>query len=451
VSEAPPTQYTRFGDTYVAYQVRGSGPDVVYVPTALHPIDLIWDDPVAARGLRRLAASNRLICCDLIGVGSSDPVLYASLPAMQTWADGLSAVLDAAGSEYAAFVATAESCLPVLLYAASRPQRVRSLALWAPYARFQRDDDHPAGMPAASLDRYLDAFLEIGGTGGLVEFMAPSRAADDWFRAWWARGERLSAGRGYFGRIVSLFLRSDVRAVLETVQAPTLLVRRTGDWHVRGGHATAMVEAMPDARLVELPGDDHAWFSGDADAVLDVVEEFLAGGRVAAPTNRSLATVLFTDIVGSTERAAQLGDTAWSEVLAGHDALARQRVAAYRGAVVKTTGDGVLATFDGPARAIECATDLTQAVRDLGLEIRAGLHTGEVEERDGDVHGIAVHIAARVMALAGPGEVLVSAAVPPLVLGSGLQFADRGRHRLKGVPDEWNVYRVVAAVSADAP
>jgi class 3 adenylate cyclase len=312
-------------------------------------------------------------------------------------------------------------------------------------------------MPAAALDHYLESFTEIAGTGGLVDYMAPSRAGDDWFRAWWARGERLSAGHGYFGRIVALVLQSDVRAALGTVQAPVLLARRSGDWHVRAGHVEAMVPVMCDPQVVELPGDDHVWFSGDADAVLGVVEEFLTGGRPAVPTNRSLATVLFTDIVGSTEQAAALGDAAWASVLGAHDALVARRVAAYRGAVVKTTGDGVLATFDGPARAIECAADLIGVVRELGLEIRAGLHTGEVEERDGDVHGIAVHIAARVMSLAGAGEVLVSAAVPPLVLGSGLQFADRGRHRLKGVPDEWTVFRVVvepdgaARVSGGAP
>ena len=447
----PSTEYARFGDTYVAYQVTGSGPDLLYVPTATHPIDLLWDDPVAARGLRRLAADHRLVLCDLVGVGSSDPVLYADLPAMQTWGDGIGAVLDAVGSERATILATAESCPPVLVYAASHPDRVRSLVLWAPFARYARAEDHPWGMPEPVLQRYVESYVDISGTGRLVDLFAPSRAGDDWFRAWWARGERLSAGRGYFARIVGLFLRSDVRAVLGSVQAPTLLLRREGDWHVRAGHASALAEQMPDARLVELPGDDHSWFSGDSDAVLDAIEAFVTGSRTPAPSRRALATVLFTDIVGSTARTAALGDARWTATMEAHDALVERHVASYRGDVVKFTGDGVLATFDGPARAIECARDLVGALGAIGVEIRAGLHTGEVEQAGSDVHGIAVHIAARVMALADAGEVLVSAAIPPLVLGSDLRFEDLGRHVLKGVPDEWTVFRVVEPVPGGGP
>jgi len=440
---APATHYVREGGTDIAYQVSGtSDHDLLYVPTATHPIDLMWDDPVMARGLHRLSATFRLITCDLLGVGSCDPVLFTAVPAMQAWADGLGAVLDAVGSERASIVATAESSLPVMLFAAIHPERVRSVVLWASYARYARAADYRAGMPEAALTKYLNAFREVVGTGGLVDVMAPSRRDEPWFREWWARGERLSAGRGYFLRILDLFLHTDVRPVLESIQAPTLVLRRADDWHVRADHAQHLVERIPDARLVELPGADHVWFSGDADAWLGAVEEFVNGERTSSATGRILSTVLFTDIVGSTELAAAVGDAVWTSTLEAHDALVERQIAAFRGAVVKHTGDGVLATFDGPARAIECARELVRGVRSLGLEIRAGLHTGEVEIVDSDVHGIAVHIAARIMALADAGEVLVSGSIPSLVLGSGLHFVDRGVHELKGLPDTWQVFLV---------
>jgi class 3 adenylate cyclase len=242
--------------------------------------------------------------------------------------------------------------------------------------------------------------------------------------------------------VLDLYLHSDVRPALESIQAPTLVLHRRGDRHVRGEHTRELAERIPHARLVELEGDDNIWFAGDADRVLDEIESFLTGGRWAAPSNRVLSTVLFTDIVGSTQRAAQLGDEAWTTALAAHNRLVERYVAGARGVVVKFTGDGALATFDGPARAINCACAIRDAVEDLGLTIRAGLHTGEVEMADGDIHGIAVHIAARIMAIAGPSEVLVSGAIPPLVLGSRIGFDDRGSHELKGVPDRWPVLAV---------
>lgn len=235
-----------------------------------------------------------------------------------------------------------------------------------------------------------------------------------------------------------------MRPALPTIQAPTLLLRRRGDWHVRDGHAAAMAAQIPGATLVEQDGPDHVWFSGVDEEWLGTVEQFLDGHRANPTSSRVLATVLFTDIVGSTERATALGDTQWAHLLAAHDTLARRHVASFRGRVVKTTGDGVMATFDGPGRAIACATEMTHAVQELGLHIRAGLHTGEIEPSAGDVHGIAVHVAARIMALADPDEVLVSSAIPPLLLGSGLAFQERGTHKLKGLPDHWTVYRVHA-------
>jgi class 3 adenylate cyclase len=438
----PETRYVFDGQEGLAYQVVGDGErDLLYVPTAMFPIDLIWDDPVLARGLRRLGAGRRLVTADLMGAGSSDPVPEQQA-AMQGWADGLLAVLDAVGSRQASIVAMAESGLPALLLAATHPDRVEAVVVDAPFARFLRAPDHPYGLPARLLDDTVEAFRLSLGSAALVDLMAPSRSDDPYFRQWWGRCERLTGGPSYFSRLVRLFLATDIRAVLPSIQAPTLLVRRRGDWHVRDGHAAAIAAAVPHARLVEQDGLDHVWFSGQPSEWLDLVEEFLTGHEPCPRRPRVLATVLFTDVVGSTERAVALGDAAWAELMASHDALVRRYVASFRGAVVKTTGDGVLATFDGPGRAIECATELSAAMPALGLHIRAGLHTGEIELVDSDVRGIAVHVAARIMALAAPDEVLVSGTVPPLLLGSGLRFEDRGRHALKGVPEPWSVFRV---------
>jgi class 3 adenylate cyclase len=450
MAAAPETRYAMAGGHHVAYQVvDDDGPDLLYVPTATFPIDLMWDEPSFAHGLRRLGSFSRLITCDLLGVGSSDAVTD-NVPAMQAWSDGIGAVLDAAGSTCSAVFATSESALPALLYAASQPARVRALVLFDAYARYLRDDDTPFGMPEPAVLKYLAAVDETVGTGAMVDLLAPSRSSDATFRRWWARNERLSAGPGYFTPILNLFLRTDVRPVLGSIQCPTLVLRRRGDRHVRPGHAEMVVEAIPDARLVELEGDDNAWFVGAVDEVIDEIQTFLTGMRPAASTTRVLSTVLFTDIVGSTERAAAAGDDAWTATLAAHNALVERHVASYRGQVVNFMGDGALATFDGPARAIECARSIRDAVGELGLQIRAGLHTGEIEIVGDDVAGIAVHIAARIMALAAPDEVLVSASVPPLVLGSGLRFSDRGTHALKGVPDEWPVFAVVEDDVVDA-
>jgi len=375
-------------------------------------------------------------------VGSSDAVPINDRPAMQEWTDGLVAVLDAVGSECVSVFAMAESALPAMLLTASHPHRVRSLVLSSPFARFLRGSDHPFGMPEPALAKYLASFEDTVGSGAVVDLLAPSWGNDVAKRRWWARGERLAGGPGYFKAILDLFLRTDVRPALDSIQVPTLLLHRRGDRHVRVEHSRDLVQRIAHARLVELDGDDHVWFAGDADRVLDEIESFVTGGRAPVTSNRVLSTVLFTDIVASTERAAALGDGAWSAVLDAHNRLTERHVAGARGTVVKFTGDGALATFDGPARAISCACAIRDAVQDLGLTIRAGLHTGEVEVAGGDVHGIAVHIAARIMALADSGEVLVSGAIPPLVLGSRITFDDRGSQQLKGVPDLWPVLAV---------
>ena len=443
MATVPETHYARDGDAHLAYQVVGDhGPDLLLVPTAAFPIDLLWDEPTVAGHLHRLASFSRLILTDLLGVGSSDAVPINDRPAMQSWTDGLVAVLNAVESECVSIFAMAESTLPVMLLTASHPHRVRSLVLWSPFARFLHDSDQPFGMTEAGLAKYIDDFEHHVGTGALVDLLAPSWVGDAAKRRWWARGERLAGGPGYFKAILELFLRTDVRPALESINAPTLLLHRRGDRHVRGEHARYLAERIRHARLVQFDGDDHVWFAGDTQSVLDEIESFLTGQRSATPSNRVLSTVLFTDIVGSTERAAALGDQAWTTALAAHNRVVERHVASSRGAVVKFTGDGALATFDGPARAINCACAIRDAVQDLGLTIRVGLHTGEVEMYGGDVHGIAVHVAARIMALAGSGEVLVSGVIPPLVLGSRIAFEDRGSHELKGVPDRWLVFAV---------
>lgn len=443
MASAPETLYARDGDAHLAYQVVGdAGPDVLFVPTATFPIDLLWDDPTVAGHLRHLASFSRLILTDLLGTGSSDAVPIHDRPAMQSWADGLVAVLDAVDSRCTTVFGMSESGLPVLLLAASHPHRVRSVVVSGPFARYTRAPDQAFGMPEQTLGRYLEAAEQSVGTGVLVGQLAPSWSGDAAKRRWWARNERLAGGPAHFRAILDLFLHTDMRPALESIQAPTLLVHRSGDRHVRPEHAVDMAGRIAQARRVELDGDDNAWFAGDAGRVLDAIESFVTGGRAAPQSNRVLSTVLFTDIVGSTELAAALGDGEWTTLLAAHDRVVEREVTGARGAVVKFTGDGALATFDGPARAIHCARAIREGVAELGLTVRTGLHTGEVEMADGDVHGIAVHIAARIMGLAAPGEVLVSGVVPPLVLGSRIAFTDRGRHELKGVPERWPVFAV---------
>lgn len=441
-NEAPETRYTQDGGVHIAYQTTGDhGSDLLLIPTPTFPIDLIWDEPHVAAQLSRLASFSRLIMTDLLGVGSSDQVAIHDCPAMQSWTDGLIAVLDAAGSAQASIFATAESALPAMLLAATHPDRVSSLVLWSAFARFSRAVDYPWGMPEPALSRYVDLIGDAYGTGVLADHLAPTWV-DGTRRRWWARGERLSGGPGYFKRIYDLYVRSDLRPVLDSIRVPTLLLHRRGDHHVVDGHGRYLADRIPNARLVEFDGEDHVWFAGQVNAVLDEIQEFLTGQRASAPTHRVLATVLFTDIVRSTELAACLGDREWAKVLGEHNRLVERHVAAARGTVVKFTGDGALASFDGPARAINCACAIRDAVRELGFAVRVGLHTGEVESVGADIHGIAVHIAARIMALAAPDEVLVSGAVPPLVLGSTIAFEDRGTLELKGVPGRWSVMAV---------
>jgi class 3 adenylate cyclase len=446
VTKVPETRYARKGDVHIAYQVVGDGPfDLLYAAHGLTPIDLMWDEPLLARALRRLASFSRLIVAEVGGWGSSDSVPTAELPAMQAWMDDLAAVLDAAKSERAALFAYGEACLHTMLFAAAHPERVRAMVLWSPFARFARASDHQFGVPEPTLVRLIDARHQAHGNGGALDIIAPSRRDDATFRHWWARGERLGAGPGTSSAIYELYVRSDLRGVVGSIQSPVLLLRRRGDRYVRDGHAADLAERIAHAELVELPGDDHLWFTSDVDQVVDHIQEFLTGTHASVRTNRVLSTVLFTDVVGSTERAAAMGDQRWTALRDTHDEIVAREIESFRGRVVKSTGDGVLATFDGPARAIDCARDIHRRVEALQLAVRIGLHTGEVEMTGDDVGGIAVHIAARIVDLAGPGETLVSGSIPPLVLGSGIHFEERGTHDLRGVPDRWPILAVADA------
>jgi class 3 adenylate cyclase len=437
----------------LAYQVIGEGErDFFYVSQPHSPIDLMWDDPLIARGLRRLAAAGRLLTCDLRGWGSSDAVDPTDLPALQAWMDDIGRVMDAAGSERAVVIGMSEQALPCILFAAAHPERVEALVLWSPFTRFLRAPDHPFGIPEHAAAAQARLYGEILGTGEILDLYAPSRRDEPGFREWYARCERLGLRPANGAPIYEkVFQPSDLRGVASTITAPTLLLRRSGDRHVRSGHAQQMAETMPAARLVELDGDDHLWWAGDSDRPIDEILTFTTGlaPHSAEPT-RQLATVLFTDIVDSTQRAAEVGDVAWLALLTRHDEITARHVAAHRGRLVKTTGDGLLATygllatFDGPARAIRCACDIRDALQPLGLSIRGGLHTGELEITDADVHGLAVHVAARVAAHARPDEILVSESVPSLVLGSRIEFKHRESVELKGVPGTWDLFTVTA-------
>jgi class 3 adenylate cyclase len=439
----PETRYARSKDGHVAYQVVGDGPlDLVFVPSWVSNVDVMWEEPSLARFLGRLSTFSRLLCFDKRGTGVSDPVPLAALPTLEQWMDDVRIVMEAARSESAALLGQGDGGQMAMLFAATYPERTSALILVDTSARLLRDVDYPWGFPSDRVPWFLRLAEELWGTGGLVDLWAPSLAHDERFRRWYARYERLSISPRSFSALSAALLEGDLRGVLPTIRVPTLILHRVGDRHIRVGHGRYLAEHISGAKYVELPGEDHGPWFGDSDQVLAEVAAFLTGERPAVEPDRILATVLFTDIVTSTERSAQVGDRRWKDLLDQHDTLIRPELERHRGRLVKNTGDGILATFDGPARAIRCAQAIAASVKSLGIEVRAGLHTGEVELRGEDVTGIGVNIAARVMDAAGPGEVVVSSTVKDLVAGSGLRFSDRGNHDLRGVPGEWRLFAV---------
>ena len=440
------TQFARSGDAHIAYQIVGDGDlDILAVSNALIPIESIDEEPGLARFDRRLSSFGRLIRFDRSGVGVSDPISAAEAPTLQQWVDDAVAVLDAAGSERAAVFAPGDASHCGLLLAATFPERITSLVLVNGTARTARADDYPAGIPQRILEQFVANQLSGEPTSDGDEFLymnAPSMAGDEAFRSWWIRAGHRAASPARAQALQSVVLFADVRAVLPAIQVPTLVVHRRGDKVIRVEHGRYLGEHIPTARYVELEGSGHLHWVDDSDEVLDEIEELLTGLRKGAGTDRALSTILFTDIVSSTERAAEVGDRRWTDLLDRHDAVMRRQLKRFGGREVNTTGDGLVAEFDGPTRAVICGQALVDAAAQVGVSIRVGIHTGEVERRGDDVAGLAVNLAARVQARAEPGEVLVSRTVVDLVTGSGTSFSDRGDHALKGVPGEWRLYAV---------
>jgi pimeloyl-ACP methyl ester carboxylesterase len=445
---APETSYAKSGDVNIAYQVVGEGPlDLVFVPGWVSHLEYFWEEPSFARFLRRLASFSRLILFDKRGTGLSDRVALDDLPTLEQRMDDVRAVMDAVGSRRAALMGTSEGGPLCLVFAATYPERTAALVMVGAYARRLWAEDYPIGASADDYNAFLeDVRLNWGGPVGL-DRRAPSVAHDERFRTWWATYLRMSASPGAAYALTRMNGQVDARHALPAISAPTLVIHRTGDRSLPVEGARYMAERIRGAKLVELPGDDHLPYVGDQDEILDEIEEFLTGVRHGPDADRVLATVLFTDIVGSTDRAAELGDRRWRQLLDSHHDIVRRELNRWRGREVATAGDGFLATFDGPARGIRCACGIRDAVQTLGLEIRAGLHTGEIELSGDDVAGIAVHTGARVAASAEPGEVLVSSTVKDLVAGSGIEFEERGEYELKGVPGTWRLYAVVAELA----
>lgn len=439
MAEAPRTRYALSGDAHIAYQVFGEGDvDLVFVPGFVSNIEHYWEMPGTPELLKRLGSFARVVMFDKRGTGLSDPV--ADAPPLEQRMDDMQAVMDATGLERAALFGISEGGPASVLFAATYPERTNALVLYGSTPRFRTDEDISWGATDKQIQRILAVASEQWGDGALLEAFAPSAADDPAMKEIWSRFQRAGASPAMGRAVLAALFEIDVRDILPTIQVPTLIVHRTGDLIAPVEGARLMAEKIPGARYVEFEGDDHVPFTGDFGPVLDEMEEFLTGTRRPRQLDRVLATVMFTDIVDSTRRAAEAGDRGWRELIERHDELTRRQLDRFRGREVKTLGDGFLATFDGPARAIECACAVTDGVRPLGLEVRAGLHTGECELAGDDVRGMAVNIGARIGALAQPSEVLVSGTVKDLVVGADLEFADRGEHELKGVPGTWRLF-----------
>ncbi|HEY7455943.1 MAG TPA: adenylate/guanylate cyclase domain-containing protein [Solirubrobacterales bacterium] len=443
---APPrTSYARSGDVGIAYQVIGEGElDIVVAFQFISHLDLLWENPAAADFMRRLGSFARVILFDRRGVGLSDPA--GGAPTLEERMDDLRAVMDAAGSERAALIGMSEGATMSMLFAATYPERVSALVLWGAMARSTAAPDYPWAPEREAVEEAQEELVgPMWGQGATLDIFAPSMAENPQAREYQARFERQAASPMRVQQLFEMFLDTDVRDALPLIQAPTLVMHRRGDRAVNYRAARWLAEQIEDSRYVEFAGEDHFPWVGDDEAPLAAIEEFLTGVRPGPATQRVLATVLFTDIVDSTRLATEIGDRRWRALLERHQELTREQLRRFEGREIKTTGDGFLATFDGPTRAAECARAIADAMPSLGIEVRAGLHTGEVELIGEDVGGIAVHVAARIAALAGAGEVLASRTVRDLAAGSGVEFAAAGRHTLKGVPDEWEVFSVAAS------
>lgn len=438
------TRYARSGDVHLAYHVTGEGPlDLLLVPDGMIPIEAIPEEPSFDRFVRRLGRFSRVIRFDRRGMGLSDPVTPSNPPTLEQWMEDAEAVLDAVESERAALLGMAEGGFVVSLLAATRPERVASLILIHATSSYTAGPVH-GGRAADALDRLGGTVEEAwGDVAWAIPQFAPSAVGDERYRDWLQRAIRHSLSPAMARAVFDVMFRSDIRDVLPAIRVPTLVIHRRGNRYLGPEHGRFLADHIPDARYIEVEGQDHVPYLGDQEPIIEAIEEFLTGGRQPPETHRVLATILFTDIVGSTERAAELGDTRWRELLLAHHEVIHRELQRFDGREIDTAGDGVFASFDGPARAVRCASEIASAVRRLGIEIRAGIHTGECEVVGSKLGGIAVHIGSRIAALSGPSEVLVSSTVRDLVAGSGLKFEDRGVQTLKGIPDEWRIFAVV--------
>jgi class 3 adenylate cyclase len=436
----PETRYAHSGDIEIAYQILGDGPiDLVYVAGAITHLDVMWEDPSYRRFCERLASFSRLISFDKRGMGLSDRVRIATLEERM---DDVRAVMDAAGSERAALLGVSEGGPMSILFAATYPERTRALILWGAEVKEERTEDWPWGESTwEEFEESMSQIDERWGKGLGIWAVAPSTNGDEAIRRWWGRMQTNAMTPGAAVEFMRMGQGIDVRHVLPAVSVPTLVIHRVDDaiCHVENGRYEAA--HIAGAKYVELPGADHApWVNGDD--LLAEIQDFLTGTREPAEPDRVLATVLFTDLVGSTEQVTQMGDRRWRELVERHHAAVRGELARFRGREIDTAGDGFLAAFDGPARAIRCAVSIIEALRPLGLQVRAGLHTGECEVMGEKLVGVAVHTGARVAATAHGSEIIVSRTVKDLVAGSGIDFEDRGLHSLKGMPGHWELYAV---------
>jgi class 3 adenylate cyclase/pimeloyl-ACP methyl ester carboxylesterase len=442
VSDAPETCYTRLADgTNLAYQVSGDGPlDLVFrAGVAGIPLDLLGDDPGFIRARRRLGTFSRTLWFDPRGIGASegDP---GDLPSFGVFDVDLTAVLDAVGFQRPAIVAGEGFGAGAIHFSVTHPERVSALVLVNGYAHYVQDDDYQWGVPREDLDRVIALINQNWGTDAGTQLLAPSRVADERFRAWFARSTRFGGGPDRMAEVIRASFAIDVRAFLPSVSVPTLVLHREGNRYIQLGTGRYLAEHIPHAKFVVLPGEDHLFFVGDTDALVDEIEEFLTRARSGGEGDVRTMTVLFTDIVASTEHHVRVGPREWSRLTDHHDAMIRAALAYHRGREVKMTGDGFLAKFDATVRALRCAADILAGARDIGLDLRAGVHTGEIEVRGDDIAGLAVTIAKRVCDLAGRGQVLFTRTVADHLVGSGTKFVDRGEHELKGVPGTWRLF-----------
>jgi len=441
----PETHYAVNGEVHLAYQTLGEGPpdiiDVIAGPGS--HVEHMWEEPGIARASRRVASMGRLIFYDQRGVGLSDPVSLNELPTMDQHVDDIRAVLDAVGSSRTVIMGYLAGCAPAMVFAATHPERVQSLVLFGPYARLQVDEDYPIGFPREMVDQLIQGTLATWGKGGALPMFAPSMADDERFRIWWGQMERLSASPGTAAALIGQWFEIDVRRVLPAIRVPTLVVARKGQVLITPAHARYVAEHIPGAQYLEVDGEDLHFFTGNTQAIFDAVEDFLGASHSDEEPERALGTVLFIDIVGSTETATRLGDARWRDLLESFIQLVQRQLTRFHGRLIDTAGDGVLALFDSPARAIAAARAIRDAVRGLGLEVRSGIHTGELERREnGGIGGIAVHIGSRIASLGGAHEILVSRTIRDLTAGSSIRLDSRGVRELKGVPEPWEVFAV---------